>query len=133
MRLAGQYAQIEKEALATTWSCERFSMYLLGKQFTIETEHKPLVPLLRSKLLEEIPVRIQWFHMRLMKFKYSIIHDPGKQLIIADTLSHAPRKYKGNGRLQKEAKAYIVCQPDNGDTLTYQKMAAAEVHFNSTG
>ena len=41
------YAQIEeKETLASTWACEKFPTYVLGKNFTIETEHKPLVPLL---------------------------------------------------------------------------------------
>jgi len=41
-----RYAQIEKEALATTWACEKFSNFVLGKHIRIETDHKPLVPLL---------------------------------------------------------------------------------------
>ena len=39
-----RYAPIEKEALATAWVCERLADYLIGKQFHIETDHKPLVP-----------------------------------------------------------------------------------------
>ena len=38
-----RHAYIEKETLTTTWACERYSNFLIGKTFHIETDHKPLV------------------------------------------------------------------------------------------
>ena len=64
------YAQIEKEALATTWACERFSDYILGKQITIETHHKPLVPLLSTKHLDAVLPRVLRFRLWLMRFDF---------------------------------------------------------------
>ena len=55
------YAQIEKEALASTWACEKFSNYLLGMRFTLETNHKPLVLLLGNKELDQLPPRSSCF------------------------------------------------------------------------
>ena len=85
-----RYAHIEKEVLATTWACEKFSMYVLGKKFLIETDHKPLVPLLGSKHLDSLPPRVLRFRLRLDRFNYLIEHVPGKLLYTADTLSRAP-------------------------------------------
>lgn len=53
-----QYAQIEKEALAVTWACERFQDYLIGLSFHIE-----MVPLLSTKNLDEMPLRVQQFRL----------------------------------------------------------------------
>ena len=86
-----RYAQIEKEALAMTWVCERFSDFLVGmSDFVIETDHKPLLALMKSKNLDELTPRIQRFRMRMMRFSYRIIHISGKNLTTADTLSRAP-------------------------------------------
>ena len=60
-----RYAQIEKEALAVTWACEKFTDYILGHEFHIETDHKPLIPLLSTKQLDRLPPRVLQFRLRL--------------------------------------------------------------------
>ena len=103
----GRYAQIEKEALAVTWSCERFSDYLVGKTFKIQADHKPLIPLLGSKDLDSLPPRIQRYRMRLMRFSYTIEHVPGKDLCAADTLSRAPLPYVTAADKQFQEDVYL--------------------------
>ena len=48
-----------------------------GKGTHIETDHKPLVPLLGTKHLDN-------------RFDYTIKHVPSKEFYTADTLSRAP-------------------------------------------
>ena len=85
-----RYAVIEKEALAKTWACEKFADYITGLDFTLETDHKPLVSLLSSKDLSQMPPRILRFRLRLMRFNPSVQYVQGKLQITADALSRAP-------------------------------------------
>ena len=80
-----RYSQIEKEALAIAWACEKFASYVLGKAIHLETDYKPLVPLLNRTNLDSLPARVLRFRLRLSRFDYSISHVPGKLLYTADT------------------------------------------------
>ena len=56
-------------------------------RFKVETDHKPLIPLLSTKSIDELPVYIQHFRMRLMRFDFAITHVPSKLMYTADSLS----------------------------------------------
>ena len=88
-----RYTQIEKEALALTWTLEHWRDYLLGMpKIKVETDHKPLVPLFNTKLIDELPLRIQRFRMRSMQFNITVERVPDKSLYTADALSRGPQK-----------------------------------------
>lgn len=103
-----RYAQIEKEALGITWGCEKFSEYISGMKFHIETDHKPLIPIFTKKSLNDMSPRIQRFRMRIMRFTYTISHVQGKDLVCADTLSRSPIRDKvDEDILDEEAKGFV--------------------------
>uniref|UniRef100_A0A1X7UAD3 Reverse transcriptase RNase H-like domain-containing protein n=1 Tax=Amphimedon queenslandica TaxID=400682 RepID=A0A1X7UAD3_AMPQE len=88
-----RYSQIEKEALGIVWACDKFKDYMLKKPISLETDHKPLVPLLGKTSLANVPLSILRFRLRLSRFQYDITHVPGKLLYTADTL-HEPQSLK---------------------------------------
>ena len=101
-----RYSQIEKECLAFTWLAERASDYILGKEITGETDHKPLVPLLTTHSIYQLPPRIQRMRMRLMRFHIkSLVHIPGKEMYASDMLSRMIPK--GGNVVQNELESEI--------------------------
>ena len=102
-----QYVQIEKEALAVTWACEKFPNFILGRQFEIEIDHKPLAPLLSTKHLDNLPPRVLRFRLRLARFDYTISHVPGKHLYTVNALSRSPLPTTGDPSTQSEVETFI--------------------------
>ena len=80
-----KYSQTEKEALAIVWACESLYMYLIGKEFNIISDHKPL-EIIYSKRAKAPSARIQRWILRLQEFCFKVIYKPGKNNI-ADPLS----------------------------------------------
>lgn len=60
-------AVIEEEALAITWTRDRFHYYLVRKKFEIETDHKLFVSVLGEKCLSCLPMRVKRFKFKLMR------------------------------------------------------------------
>ena len=81
-----RYAQIELELLAIFFACNKFDQFLLGKRFTVESDHKPLITLF-GKDLFSCPLRAQRLMLSLQRFDFHIEFVPGKFLYTADVLS----------------------------------------------
>ncbi|UYV63270.1 K02A2.6-like, partial [Cordylochernes scorpioides] len=81
-----QYSQIEKELLSVYYGCEKFEYLLSGHTFVVQTDHQPLLPLVK-KPLSDISPRLQRLVMKLIAFDFKLQYKPGKYLIVADTLS----------------------------------------------
>ena len=84
-----RYSQIEKEALAVVWACEKLQAYLLGRHFVIFTDNKAVELIMRNPLSTP-PARILRWQLRLSGYDFEVVHRPGLGNI-ADFLSRHPR------------------------------------------
>ncbi|KAA0722308.1 Retrovirus-related Pol polyprotein from transposon opus [Triplophysa tibetana] len=84
-----RYAQIEKELLAVVFACTKFRDYVYGKPTIVETDHQPLVTILK-KPIHTVPARLQRMLLQLQRYDITLVYKKGKQMYLADTLSRVP-------------------------------------------
>ena len=106
-----RYSQTEKEALALVWACERFSIYLLGRPFTLVTDHKPLEVIYGSK--GKPSARIERWVLRLQAYDFKVVYRPGKENI-ADVLSRLSTMASNTHIEKDEYVKFVVTQSTPG-------------------
>ena len=79
-----RYSATELEALAIFKAINHFDHFLYGRVFSVYTDHKALVSLLKSKRLNR---RLYGWMLKLLDFSFDIIYRPGKENLDADGLS----------------------------------------------
>lgn len=104
-----RYAQIEKELLSIVFATSKFHQYIYGKHITIETDHQPLVTIVK-KPLHKAPARLQKMMMQLYRYDFDLVYKKGAELYIADTLSRAPRRDTNNESTTSEYEVMEVSQ-----------------------
>ncbi|CAM9885969.1 unnamed protein product, partial [Heterosigma akashiwo] len=119
------YSVTEKEGLAVVWACELFRSMLLGRNFILETDHRPCVNYSQRK---DPSGRLARWVLKLQQFDVEVIHRSGSKHQNADWCSreglnseHLPQllSYEinkcGNNKANVEIQAHFEGpRPDNG-------------------
>ena len=84
-----RYSTIEKECLAIKLGIQAFKVYLLGRPFQVQTDHRALMWLNRVK---DKTSRLTRWSIALQPFDFTIKHRVGKANANADALSRIPSR-----------------------------------------
>lgn len=113
------YAQIEKECLAIVFGMEKFHQYTYGREVTVQSDHKPLENIHRKPLLSA-PKRLQRMLLRLQQYDINVTYVPGRDMLLADTLSRAylPESTKGECETDIETVNMVSYLPISAERLS---------------
>ena len=78
------YSTVEKEGLAIHWALQKFHIYLYGREFTLRTDHKPLLFLNQSDRLNP---RLKRWALFIGLYRFRAEHIPGSENHLPDLLS----------------------------------------------
>ena len=81
------YQNLEREALGTIWGMEKFQHFLYGKEFTLETDQKPLMSIYKKHMIDISP-RVQRPIVRSFPhLPLKVVYKKGADIPVADALS----------------------------------------------
>ncbi len=88
-----QYSAMDREALAIVLACCQFNSYLWGTQFTIQTDHQPVVSVFKHKT--KSPRMNRWI-LEMRDYQYRIEYKQGRKNVVTDHLSQPVRVIQHN-------------------------------------
>jgi len=97
------YSTTEAECLAIVWACKHYRPYLLGRKFTVCTDHKGLTWIFNVK---DPSSRLLRWKLLLAEYDFDIVYRAGKKHCNADCLSRYPEVNLNT--LDKERQQKII-------------------------
>ena len=80
------YSTIERECLAIVWAMQKFSRFLYGTHFVLQTDHRPLTYLKTSQFKNS---RIMRWALSLQEYAFVVEPVAGSNNVVADLLSRS--------------------------------------------
>ncbi|KAK7915940.1 hypothetical protein WMY93_011701 [Mugilogobius chulae] len=108
-----RYSTVEKECLGVKWAVDSLRYYLLGRHFTLETDHRALQWLHKMK---DANNRITGWYLSLQPYNFTVQYRPGKSNVVADCLSRSAEEEaapqgEGGGNIQTD-RMVMMNKPD---------------------
>jgi hypothetical protein len=85
-----RYAVSELECLAIFYAITKCRHFLLGANFNVVTDHRPLEGVFKKGLEDITNARLRGFREKLAPYSFKVTWVPGKSHLIADALSRYP-------------------------------------------
>ena len=131
-----KYATIEKEAYAVIFAIKHFHHYLVGRPFTVISDHRPLQWLAQQK---DDSGRLGRWAVKLAAYDYRIVYRPGRVHQNADSLSRLRVAAAQNGNVDR-AERHLVAAVDSltidsnlGDLQRADKLCKSIINYLQHG
>ena len=79
-----RWSTIDKESFAIIWSLQKMRSLLLGRRFTVLSDHQPLRYLFQAK---EVSAKVSRWRISLADFDFEVKYTKGSDNVVADSLS----------------------------------------------
>lgn len=79
-----RWSTLDKEAYAIIWAIQKLRPFLLARQFTVFSDHKPLKYLFEAN---SVSAKVHRWRISISDFSFDVKYIPGEENVVADSLS----------------------------------------------